>query len=553
VSNCTCPTDEELIPLVVGDTADDALESHLQNCPTCRRRLDSFRSDLAALRSVSFEVPPFVPPPPRPSRIGKYLVVGALDTGGQAEVYRAVHPTLDTELAIKLSRRVVGRLSDHRPLLVAEGKLLAKLDHPGLARVYDLDFHEDLPFLAMEYVRGPNLRQYAKDTPVTPREAAALVAQVARALAVVHKHGVVHQDIKPQNIMIDETGRPRLIDFGMARLRHAWDDSADRPNGGTPAYMAPEQARRDEAAIGPKSDIFSLGGVLYLLLTGKPPFSADNVTETLAVAGRCEFDRAALDRPEVPRRLRDICLKAMAANPADRYARADDFADDLERHLVRPRRFARAAAVAVAVILLGLAFWPWSPRPNATPHHPTDTPPALELFVTRGAESMDLAKALPLNPADDRVQVIARVPPGHHAVLLHVNAKGKVKTLQFRESPADGYTRLIYPAEDGRLATLERDLPGTEVVILCVAENADALHEIEELVGSLLAGLPPMPKTAKPVWLTVDEVQRERGPPIKLNPGEVDPVAAVEAKLDTLRQRLRDRKLSLFRGVAYSR
>jgi hypothetical protein len=162
---------------------------------------------------------------------------------------------------------------------------------------------------------------------------------------------------------------------------------------------------------------------------------------------------------------------------------------------------------------------------------------------------MDLAKALPLNPADDRVQVIARVPAGHHAVLLHVNAKGKVKALPFRQSPADGYTRLIHPATDGTLATFEADLPGTEVVILCVADNAEALNEIEELIGSMLAGLPPMPKSARPVWMTPDEVQRDR----KFGDPKTDPVAAVETKLDHLRQRLRDRKLSLFRGVAYSR
>lgn len=188
--NATCPSDEELIPLLTEESGNSSVESHIQSCPTCRRRLDVFRSDLAALRSVSLPSgmptlgPDESPPaPPRPSRIGKYLVVGTLDSGGQADVFRAVHPTLDKELAIKLSRRAVGRLSDHRPLLVAEGKLLAKLEHPGLARIYDLDFHDDLPFLAMEFVRGPNLRQYAKDAPVPPKTAAAIVAEVARRWA----------------------------------------------------------------------------------------------------------------------------------------------------------------------------------------------------------------------------------------------------------------------------------------------------------------------------------------------------------------------------------
>src|SRR5262245_19412507 len=305
--------------MLVGESGNPEVASHLRDCPACRRRLDQFQSDLDAFRSVSIHMPPVSAPQPRPAQIGRYLVVGTLDSGGQADVYRAVHPTLDKELAIKLSRQAVGRLSDHRPLLVAEGKLLAKLDHPNLARIYDLDFHDDRPFLAMEYVRGPNLRQYAAEAPVSPRRATEIVSGVARALAVVHRHGVVHQDVKPHNVLIDETGRPRLIDFGMARLRHAWDDGARGTSGGTPAFMAPEQARGEDAAVGPRSDIFALGGVLYYLLTGKAPFRAATVSDTLALAGRCEFDRAALDRPAVPRTLRAISLKAMAPKPADRY------------------------------------------------------------------------------------------------------------------------------------------------------------------------------------------------------------------------------------------
>ena len=568
-SATTCPTDEELIPMLVGESADPSVASHLHACSTCRRRLEMFQSDLAALRLVSINVPEFVPPPARPSRIGKYLIVGALDSGGQADVYRAVHPTLDTELAIKLSRRAVGRLSDHRPLLVAEGKMLAKLDHPGLARIYDLDFHDDLPFLAMEYVRGANLRQYAAEAPVSPRAAAGIVAQVARALAVVHRHGIVHQDVKPQNILIDETGRPRLIDFGLARLRHAWDDSGDRAGGGTPAFMAPEQARNNETAVGPRSDVFALGGVLYFLLTGKLPFQGDTMSDTLARAGRCEFDRAALDKPGVPRGLRDICLKAMAAAPADRFPRADDFAHALEHHLARPQRVRRLAIMSVAAALvvgLGAVVWMW---PKADPTQAVvnaekpAAPPALEVVVSRGDKALDLPAALPLQPDGDAVQVIGRVPPGHHAVLLRVTAKGAVKTLPFRESPADGYTKLVFPKEEGTVATFKPGERGTEFVLLCSAEKAETLDGLELLVTQLLTRVRTGPDEIKAresllpalppkmlVWLGRDEPTRQS---MGFDATRADNATQVVDQLDQLRQRLRDLPLSVLRGVAYTR
>jgi predicted Ser/Thr protein kinase len=557
MSNLCCPADEELIPVLAGETTERGVATHINECSVCRRRLDILRSDLDALRSVIPAGPASAPGPARrPAVIGKYLVVGTLGAGGQAEVFLAVHPTLDKELVVKLGRPV-GRLSEARPLLVAEGKLLARLDHPGLARVYDLDFHDDRPFLVMEYVRGQTLWQYGDGRPVSPRRAAALTAGAARALDAVHAHGIIHQDVKPQNILVDETGRPRLIDFGMARLRHAWDDTGDRVLGGTPAFMAPEQARGEEAKVGPRSDVFAAGAVLYYLLTGRPPFDAPTAAAALGQAGQCEFDRAAIDRPGTPRRLRGICLKAMAADPGDRYARAEDLADDLERFLSRPRRLARAAAVAGAVLLAGAVAAGVALRPPTglgpgggppVAGQSAEAAPPLEVRVTRGGATLGLMAALPLNPAADRVEVVARVPPGHHAVLLHVDAKGKVKKLDSKPSPADGYTRLVYPG-DGKVAPFVPGLPGTEFVLVCSAENPAALGDLESLVRSLLH-LPPLPPNTV-VWLGRDEPRREGRPSFGV--AEPDPTAEVEAQLDLLRRRLRDKPLSVIRGVAYAR
>jgi tRNA A-37 threonylcarbamoyl transferase component Bud32 len=299
---------------------------------------------------------PVAEEPPRvPETIGKYRIVAPLDEGGQATVYRALHPTLDRELVIKLARRPIRRESPEADRLIAEGKLLAELDHPNLARMYDLDLHDGRPYLVMEYVRGRNLRQYVQQHRLSPREAALLVAKIARAMDAAHARGIIHQDLKPTNILIDEAGQPRIIDFGMARLRHAWGESPVESGSvsGTLQYMPPEQARGDTDQVSHRSDIFALGAILYSLLAGRPPYTERDITTLLERASRCNFDRSPLDG--VPRRLRYVCLRAMEADPADRYQNADELAAELEK-AVRPRWPLPVAAGLVAV-LVSAAVW----------------------------------------------------------------------------------------------------------------------------------------------------------------------------------------------------
>jgi len=270
---------------------------------------------------------------PEVTAIGKYRVVGALDSGGQGDVYRAVHPQLQKELVIKLGRRQIAGERDEQDRLVAEGRVLAELDHPHLARVYDLDFHERRPYLVMEYIRGRNLRQYARGGNLPWRESARLVGQAGRALAVAHARGVLHLDVKPENIIVDERGNARLIDFGMARLRHAWTDDAPQPGSisGTIPFMAPEQARGETDQLDQRTDVFGLGAVLYWLLTGKPPFGTFQAPNALVAAQGCTFDRAAVERADAPRPLVDACLKAMSADQTGRFGSAEEFADAVER------------------------------------------------------------------------------------------------------------------------------------------------------------------------------------------------------------------------------
>jgi serine/threonine protein kinase len=308
---------------------------------------------------------------PIPAAIGKYLVVGRFRHSGQAEVYRVVHPQLHRELVVKLAVPTVG--TDNRSEVIADGKRLAELDHPNIVRVHDIDFHDGHPYLVMDYVRGRTLGQYAREERVTPRKAAALVAEIAGAVAFAHRRGIAHQDIKPDNILIDEKERPHLIDFGLAWQQDAWSDSPEQSEGGTFAYMAPEQARLELERIRPLSDIFSLGAVLYFLLTGEAPFRATLSADCWHRARKCDFDRSAVKRAGVPRRLASTCLKAMSCEPARRFGSAGELQRAL-RFFLHWRWIANAVAttclliVAVVAVILNQANTPRDRSGSANDH-----------------------------------------------------------------------------------------------------------------------------------------------------------------------------------------
>lgn len=294
-----------------------------------------------------------------PERIGKYRIFSLLEEGGQAHVYRAMHDRLEKELIIKISKKAVDKNPDLRAEIVAGGKLLASLDHPALARVYDLDIHNGRPFLAMEYIRGQNLVQYMRGKKLKSQEAALLVARIAQALHAAHACGVIHLDIKPQNIMIDESEKPRIIDFGLARVQSVWKTDSIPPGAiaGTTTFLPPESARGENDEVDRRSDIFALGAVLYWLLVGNAPYAKNNKLEALEAAQKCDFDRNALLKLRISSRIKNICLKAMAAKKENRYATARELAEDLERYArtrFRPLWFKVAMGVLSTVIVIGL-------------------------------------------------------------------------------------------------------------------------------------------------------------------------------------------------------
>jgi serine/threonine protein kinase len=346
----SCRPDEELVPLLTDDPSDEELRRHVDGCAFCRERLERLRSEVTSLRDLfsDHETLPLSrrgpKPADRPAVIGKYLIVGTLELG-LATLYRAINPDLNVEVAIRLGPRA--DMGDPSQFL-NQGRLLSTLKHPNLEQVYDVGQHEGQPFLVMEFVRGPNLTRSTAEKKLDARQAAVLVAKLARALSVAHAQKIYHLDVKPCKILVDTAGEPRLTRFRLAKISGGTI--------GTPAYMAPEQARGETESIGARTDLYGLGGVLYFLLIGRPPREIAEPAEIIERARCGDIDRAALRR--APKALVAICLKALETDPAKRYTSADEMADALER-FARPRIRGWILLAIAAAIAAGLVWVLW--------------------------------------------------------------------------------------------------------------------------------------------------------------------------------------------------
>jgi tRNA A-37 threonylcarbamoyl transferase component Bud32 len=335
-----CPEEASLLPIAARESGPPGLREHVAGCRWCQKNVERLRKEMSAMRQAMFDLAPGGGELDEPSgeklnQIGRYSIVEKLGEGGQAVVYLAKHPSLARELAIKLSKK---RVADNarKDRFLQEGQRLAGLKHRYLATVYDLDLHDNRPFLVLEYIPGVNLDQYAKGRMVAPREAAQIVAKAARAVHAAHGHEVLHLDLKPANILFNRRERkPYVIDFGMAQVRDAWMGDPARSSfvAGTPAFMAPEQARGETDRLAPATDVFALGAVLYFLLTRQAPFAAKSSRASLARAAACDFDAAALEnsKSNIPPPLVQICLRAMDPAPEERYPSAKDFAATLSQ------------------------------------------------------------------------------------------------------------------------------------------------------------------------------------------------------------------------------
>lgn len=268
------------------------------------------------------------------AHLGGFELLGVIAHGGMGVVYKARHTRLDRYAAIKMVLAGAHAAPEQLARFRSEAQVVASLQHPNIVQLYEVGDHDNLPFIALEFVDGGSLAKKAGGQPQPPREAAALIEVMARAIEYAHEKGVVHRDLKPANILLTAEGAPKITDFGLAKRLEA--DSSQTRTGtlmGTPSYMAPEQASGDTHAIGPTTDIYALGAILYELLTGVPPFTANSAFETVVAVMKSDVVAPRRLRPEIPADLETICLKCLQKEQSKRFGSAAELADDLRRFL----------------------------------------------------------------------------------------------------------------------------------------------------------------------------------------------------------------------------
>jgi anti-anti-sigma factor len=282
-----------------------------------------------------------------PKRLGNYEILGKLGMGGMGVVYKAVDRRLERVVALKVlpdaAREQARRfyfgdaLDEQQSRFRVEALAAAKLQNPHIVQIYDIGEHQGLPYLALEYVGGGSLAEKLRQEGPIPRTAAETVAKLARAVNHAHEHGVLHRDLKPSNVLLTADGEPKIADFGLAKIQELTKKAANITASGmiigTPAYMAPEQARGEVKTVGPTADIYSLGAILYELLTGRPPFQGESVMGTLSKIATEQVVPPHTLNPAVSPDLSAICLKCLEKDPQKRYDSALGLAEDLERWL----------------------------------------------------------------------------------------------------------------------------------------------------------------------------------------------------------------------------
>jgi WD40 repeat protein len=313
-----------------------------------------------------------------PLRVPGYEILEELGRGGMGVVHKARQQSLNRLVALKVVLAGSHTALDPHSRFRAEAEGLARLHHPHIVQIYEIGEHEGLPFFSMELVEGGTLDRQLNGHPLAPRQAAALVETLARAVHHAHQQGVVHRDLKPANVLLARDGTPKIADFGLAKFladagQAAGPGGAPTGSGailGTPSYMAPEQAGGKRQVIGPRADVWALGAILYECLTGQPPYKADTPLDTILKLLSDEPVPPLRLQGSLPRDLDTICLKCLQKEPRARYGSAAELADDLRRFLdglpvrVRPigniERLSRwcrrnpliAALVAAVAVLL---------------------------------------------------------------------------------------------------------------------------------------------------------------------------------------------------------
>ncbi|GEM_PF-1768956 len=407
-------------------------------------------------------------------RVGRYIVLAELGHGGMGIVYRAWDPSLARVVALKMLRDPARVL---RERFLREGRAMARLRHPGIVMVHDVGEDDAGPYLAMDYVPGKTMREALATGRVGGfRERAILLRGVAEAVGFAHAAGIVHRDLKPENVLLDAEGRPVVTDFGLARQAGSGTDETlptlteDGVVLGTPAYMSPEQSL-GEKAVGPTSDVFALGAMLYECITGRPPFEAPSLPALLERVAEANPIPPRAFRMGLPRDLETICLKALEKDPARRYPDASALAADLGRWIAREpvearppswlRRGARLARrhprttastiLVTALLVVGTAVWLVPGTLNLRIR------PAGAKVTIEGRSWTATEAALPIDLRAGAYEVLVDAPDHARQVLGVRVERGRVRdvTVELRH-------------HEGALEA-ESDTPGSEIEVDGVA------------------------------------------------------------------------------------
>jgi serine/threonine-protein kinase len=338
-------------------------------------------------------------------------------------VYQARQASLNRLVALKMILAGAHAGADDLARFRTEAEAVAALRHPHVVQIYEIGQHDDRPYFSLEYVEGGNLAQKLAGTPQPPRQAAALIETLARAVHFAHQQGLIHRDLKPANVLLAADGTPKIADFGLAKRLAA--DAGQTRSGeilGTPSYMAPEQvAREGPAPVGTPADVYALGAILYEMLAGRPPFQGPTAWDVLTQVVSAEPTPPRLLWPQTPADLETICLKCLQKEPQRRYGSAEALAEDLGRFLTgRPiqarrvgmperavkwvRRNRVVAALAVVVLLAtmgGAGGWLWAALDRAA----ADRLAAARLSRAEGTAGVALDRA---QEAEDQAAELER-------------------------------------------------------------------------------------------------------------------------------------------------